>query len=943
MANANLHFKTNYAASSKIEPFYKGGKVQISKDEKYIFCTCGSHVNVLEISTGKIVHSIEQDDQEDITSFALSCDDEVLVTASRALLLKQWDWRQAQCTRSWRAIHTVPVASMTFDPTSTLLATGGCDGTIKLWDVLKQYCTHNLKGSSGVVHLVQFHPDISLLQLFSSSLDCGIRLWDLRSSQCVCVLQSHYSAVTSLAFSPDGDTMLSSGRDKICTVWDLKTRTAKRTVPVYEAVEGVVLLPENEDFSQIGVKNKDLHFITAGSKGVLRVWEAGTARCVYTQSLPSAPSSVSEEGEEEDGDPRSLTYLLPLPASSRLATVTAEHNILLYQLPGLTTQQQFVGYNDEVLDMKFLGKGDSHIVVATNSSQLKVFELLTNSCQILYGHTDTVLSLDVFKKGSLFASCAKDKSVRVWQMDSVSGRVCCVAQGFSHANAVGSITCSRMKASFIVSGSQDCTVKVWDLPADFSTTEVDIHQLTARATEKAHDKDVNSVAVSPNDKLLASGSQDRTAKLWSLAGEGDVGLLGVFRGHRRGVWAVCFSPVDQVLASSSADGTTKLWSLQDFSCLKTFEGHDASVLKVIFVSRGTQLLTSGSDGLVKLWTIKTNECVKTLDAHQDKVWGLHASRKDDKMVTGSADSNITIWEDVTEVELAEEQAKQEDQILKKQELSNLLHEKKYLKALGLAISLDQPHTVLTVIKAIRQGEDSHELLEKTVLKLRLDQKESLLRYCAVWNTNARSCLDAQAVLQVLLRHLPPEELLQYQGARTHLEGLIPYTERHMQRIGRLLQASMFLDYMWQKMRVTGAPASMGQDEEMDITPLKETQPLFMIDKEAGGSGKGSGEEKREEEDDEDGDNDSGHDEDPNCPMDEEDDEVSVTKKASVSGGQVANGENTKTNGKHHSGSEESSEEEDVEEDERDQGDRTTAKMVKCHPAASPPHHQTVAS
>lgn len=95
-----------------------------------------------------------QDDQEDITSFALSCDDEVkhlnclghffhvaiedpflsvfllcaqpqlLVTASRALLLKQWDWRRAQCTRTWRAIHTVPVASMTFDSTSTLLATG---------------------------------------------------------------------------------------------------------------------------------------------------------------------------------------------------------------------------------------------------------------------------------------------------------------------------------------------------------------------------------------------------------------------------------------------------------------------------------------------------------------------------------------------------------------------------------------------------------------------------------------------------------------------------------------------------------------------------------------------------------------------------------------------------------------------------------------------------
>lgn len=56
--------------------------------------------------------------------------------------------------------------------------------------------------------LVQFHPDIDRLQLLSSSLDCGIRLWDLRTSQCVCVLQSHYSAVTSLSFSSDGNTMV---------------------------------------------------------------------------------------------------------------------------------------------------------------------------------------------------------------------------------------------------------------------------------------------------------------------------------------------------------------------------------------------------------------------------------------------------------------------------------------------------------------------------------------------------------------------------------------------------------------------------------------------------------------------------------------------------------------------------------------------------------------
>ncbi|MGH0116990.1 UNVERIFIED_CONTAM: hypothetical protein FKN15_024935 [Acipenser sinensis] len=832
-------FCFSFAVSSKIEPFYKGGKVQISKDGKYIFCTCGTKVNILDIATGRVSHSIEQDDQEDITSFTVSPDDEILVTSSRALLLKQWDWKENNCTRTWKAIHTAPVASMTFDPTSTLLTTGGCDSTIKVWDVVKQYCTHNLKGSSGVVHVVEFHPDISRLQLFSSSMDCKIRIWDLKSSKCVSVLESHYSAVTSLSFTPDGNTLVSSGWDKICTVWDLKTKTPTRTVPVFETLEAVVLLPNQGDFSKLGVKSKEPHFITAGSKGVLRVWEASTARCVFTQTVPAKPQPAEVVGGEEP-DEHSLTHCLLLPATNRIATVTAEHNFLLSDLHTLVLEQQFVGYNDEVLDVKFLGPADSHIVVATNSPQLKVFDLATSNCQILHGHSETVLALDVFRTGSMFASCAKDKTISVWQMNIETGVVCCVAKGSGHANAIGSISCSRMKQSFVVSGSQDCTIKVWDLPESLETRGGSPEVLHARVTEKGHDKDINSIAISPNDKLLATGSQDRTAKLWSSA---DLSLLGTFEGHDASVLKVIFVSRGTQLLTSGSDGLLKLWTIKTNECVKTvdahedkiwglhgnkkddlvvtgsadscitlwktFEGHDASVLKVIFVSRGTQLLTSGSDGLLKLWTIKTNECVKTVDAHEDKIWGLHGNKKDDLVVTGSADSCITLWKvsaallehpDVTEIELAEEQAKQEDQVIKQQELSNLLHEKKYFKAMGLAISLNQPHTVLMVIKGILANEDGTEQLEKTILKLQRDQKESVLRFCGVWNTNARNCLEAQAVVQVLLQHESPKELLQYSGVRAALEGLLPYTERHIQRIRRLLQASMFVDYMWQNMR-----------------------------------------------------------------------------------------------------------------------------------------------
>ncbi|XP_076998293.1 transducin beta-like protein 3 [Tamandua tetradactyla] len=786
-------FKTNYAIERKIEPFYKGGKVQLDQSGKHLFCVCGTKVNVLDVASGAVLRSLEQEDQEDITAFDLSPDDEVLVTASRALLLTQWAWREGSVNRLWKAIHTAPVASMAFDPTSTLLATGGCDGVVRVWDVVRHYGTHQLRGSPGVVHLVAFHPDPAHLLLFSSAVDAAIRVWSLQDRSCLAVLTAHYSAVTSLTFSADGHSMLSSGRDKICIVWDLQSHQATKTVPVFESVEAAVLLPE-ELMPELGVKSTGLHFLTAGDQGSLRLWEAASGQCVYVQPRPPGPG-------------RELTHCALARAAGLLLSVTADHDLLLYEARSLKLWKQFAGYSEEVLDIRFLGPEDSHVVVASNSPCLKVFELRTLACQILHGHTDIVLALDVFRKGWLFASCAKDQSVRIWRMNK-AGEVVCVAQGSGHTHSVGAICCSRLKESFMVTGSQDCTVKLWPLPealpSKATSPDAGPALLQAQVTQRCHDKDINSVAIAPNDKLLATGSQDRTAKLWALP---ECQLLGVFSGHRRGLWCVQFSPMDQVLATASADGTIKLWALQDFSCLKTFEGHDASVLKVVFVSRGTQLLSSGSDGLLKLWTIKNNECVRTLDAHEDKVWGLHCSRLDDRALTGASDSCVILWKDVTEAEQAAEQARQEQQVVQQQELDNLLHERRYLRALGLAISLDRPHTVLTVIQAIRRDPEACEKLETTVLRLRRDQKEALLRFCVTWNTNSRHCHEAQAVLGVLLRYEAPEELLAYEGVRTALEALLPYTERHFQRLSRTLQAASFLDFLWHNMKLPTLPTA----------------------------------------------------------------------------------------------------------------------------------------
>ena len=72
---------------------------------------------------------------------------------------------------------------------------------------------------------------------------------------------------------------------------------------------------------------------------------------------------------------------------------------------------QFSGNNDEIVDIKFLDDTERYAVVATNSMYIKVFELSTWDCEILYGHTDIVLSLDVFPVGNIFVSSGKVGSI----------------------------------------------------------------------------------------------------------------------------------------------------------------------------------------------------------------------------------------------------------------------------------------------------------------------------------------------------------------------------------------------------------------------------------------------------------------------------------------------------------------------------------------------------
>ncbi|PVU86909.1 hypothetical protein BB559_006336 [Furculomyces boomerangus] len=769
----DIQTKNCFEKFREIESIYTNGKVALSGNT--IFTTFNEDIHAIQYGSGEIEFTIKGD-TDIITSFAVSPNTKFLVSASRSLMISIVDLETKSTIKKFKG-HQAPIISMEFDESSTLFATGAADGSLMVWDAQRGYCTHNLRGNRGVVTALKFFSEANgTTKLASGAEDGSVRLYNLNTNQCEAVLNGHVSVIREISFSGDNKYIISGGRDSVINLWDTKTKKLVLTIPVYEGVESVgTMIIGNEQVIYMG-----------GEKGKPRFFDISGKEIQFQFKINN----------------QMITQLIYSKIHNQLIMVTSDQNIealeVSHENNTINTAWQVVGNNDEIIDLQFVGLNQTHLAVATNSELLRIYDTDTLRCQLVDGHKDIVLSIDAHPK--YFATSSKDYTARVWTFSPQSNTnsipsVTTVGIATGHTGSVGAVKLAKDDdCTFMVTGGQDRTIKLWDL-----TTLEESKTLKTRFTVKAHDKDINSIAISPNNKLIASASQDRTIKTWSVS---NGQLQNVFVGHKRGVWSVEFSSVDMVLASSSGDTTIKVWSVVDGTCLKTLEGHTGSPLRTTFISCGLQLLSSGSDGLIKVWNLKSGECDVTLDEHEDKVWATAITKNESIFVSGGSDSKIKFWKDTTKQEMDKLHKKQADNLLMGQALENYLAVKDYKNSISLALSLDKPHSILNMLmESIRTN---NGLTEETFLgsvdidnvfgSLTKDQLTRVLNYAREWNTNAKLSFVAQAVISCIFHYYSHKQLLQIPGIRQLVASLIPYTERHLSRMDRLLTDTFMLDY-----------------------------------------------------------------------------------------------------------------------------------------------------
>jgi WD40 repeat protein/energy-coupling factor transporter ATP-binding protein EcfA2 len=202
-----------------------------------------------------------------------------------------------------------------------------------------------------------------------------------------------------------------------------------------------------------------------------------------------------------------------------------------------------------------------------------------------------------------------------------------------HRAAVTSVAFSP-DGKTIASGSGDKTVRLWE-----TSTGRQIRALTG------HTGAVISVAFSPDGTMIASASQDETVRIWATSTGGQIRAL---TGHTGAATGIAFSPDGTMIASASEDQTVRLWETSTGRQIRALTGHTGAVTAVTFSPDSTMIASAGQDQTVRLWETSTGRQIRALTGHTGAVIDV-AFRPDDGRMIASVgrDQTVRLWDTST--------------------------------------------------------------------------------------------------------------------------------------------------------------------------------------------------------------------------------------------------------------------------------------------------------
>lgn len=162
-----------------------------------------------------------------------------------------------------------------------------------------------------------------------------------------------------------------------------------------------------------------------------------------------------------------------------------------------------------------------------------------------------------------------------------------------------------------------------------------------RKTYKGHQMAVSGVALHPTKPIVATVSDDRTWKMWSVQ-RGELIMSG--DGHKDWIGSCDFHPGGSLLATASGDGTVKIWDFLQARCSQTFSDHTQAVWDCAFHDSGDFLVSASMDHTARLWDVASGRCRQTIRGHVDSVNRVCFQPFSNNICTASGDKTVSLWD-----------------------------------------------------------------------------------------------------------------------------------------------------------------------------------------------------------------------------------------------------------------------------------------------------------
>jgi WD40 repeat protein len=181
-----------------------------------------------------------------------------------------------------------------------------------------------------------------------------------------------------------------------------------------------------------------------------------------------------------------------------------------------------------------------------------------------------------------------------------------------------------------------------------------VAQKLETVVQRGHYASVKSVAFTPDGKFLLSGSRDKTIKLWELATGRE---LRSYLGHTSTINDIAVSSDGKFFISSCADETARMWNIESGELIRTFQGHKDLLTSVALSHDNKYLVTAGYDWEAHLWEVKSGKLIKSFKVNPDKSvgYGLDAEfSHDDTQIAFGGDNRSVMIYDIASGEMVRE-------------------------------------------------------------------------------------------------------------------------------------------------------------------------------------------------------------------------------------------------------------------------------------------------